>query len=201
MRTQLQQKQSALAEASSRIGSNHPEYIRLKAEVDSLQNSVDTEIRRSNATLQANARASATQEASIRNALETQRATILKLAENRDLAATLQRDLDAAQKQFELLASRTSMSEISSKQTTANTFLVSEASVPTRPRTPGMLIVGISASLFGLLLGLALAFAMEFLDHRVRSASDLRSMGLPTLAKISTHRANRGMRQLNYTQR
>ncbi|WP_334119153.1 GumC family protein [Limnobacter sp.] len=201
MRTQLQQKQSTLAEASSRIGSNHPEYIRLKAEVDALQSSVDTEIRRSNATLQASARASAAQEASIRNALETQRATILKLAENRDLAATLQRDLEAAKKQFELLASRTSMSEISSKQTAANTFLVSEASVPTRPRAPGMLIIGISASLFGLLLGLALAFAMEFLDHRVRSASDLRSMGIPALAKISTSRANRGMRQLNYTQR
>ena len=56
-------------------------------------------------------------------------------------------------------------------------------------------------ALFGLLLGLTLAFAMEFLDHRVRSASDLRSMGIPALAKISTNRAHRGMRQLNYTQR
>ncbi|HEX4856390.1 MAG TPA: hypothetical protein VFV28_06220, partial [Limnobacter sp.] len=177
LRSQLQQKQSELAEASARIGINHPEYQRLKAEVDALQVSVNQEIQRSNATLRAGARASISQEATVRKALEEQRQRILKLTENRDSAMALQRDVDAAQKQFELVSARTSMSEISSRQTSANAFLVSAASVPTAPSTPGAGIILLSASFFGLILGLMLSCAIEFFDHRVRSSDDLSMVG------------------------
>lgn len=186
LRSQLQQKQSALAEASARIGENHPEYQRLKAEVDSLQNSVSTEIARSNATLRAGARASASQEATIQKALEDQRSRILKLTENKDSAMALQRDLDAAQKQFEMVATRTSMSEISSQQTSANVFLVSSASAPINPSSPGLPVVLLSALLFGLVLGLVISCAIEFMDHRVRSSDDLTLVGLTSIAKISS---------------
>jgi len=186
LRSQLQQKQSALAEASARIGENHPEYQRLKAEVDSLQNSVSTEIARSNATLRAGARASASQEATIQKALEDQRIRILKLTENKDSAMALQRDLDAAQKQFEMVATRTSMSEISSQQTSANVFLVSSASAPINPSSPGLPVVLLSALLFGLVLGLVISCAIEFMDHRVRSSDDLTLVGLTSIAKISS---------------
>lgn len=186
LRSQLQQKQSALAEASARIGENHPEYQRLKAEVDSLQNSVSTEIARSNATLRAGARASASQEATIQKALEEQRSRILQLTENKDSAMALQRDLDAAQKQFEMVATRTSMSEISSQQTSANVFLVSSASAPINPSSPGLPVVLLSALLFGLVLGLVISCAIEFMDHRVRSSDDLTLVGLTSIAKISS---------------
>ena len=186
LRTQLQQRQAALAEASARIGVNHPEYQRLKAEVDSLQSNVNIEIARSNATLRATASAAISQESSIRRALEEQRNRILKLTENRDSAMTLQRDLDAAQKQFELVSARTSMSEISSRHTTSNTFLVSAASLPSNPSSPGLTLIGFSAILFGLLLGLVMACAIEFLDHRIRSTEDLSSLGIPVLSRISS---------------
>ncbi|HEX4878292.1 MAG TPA: hypothetical protein VFV39_00475, partial [Limnobacter sp.] len=114
LRTQLQQKQSLLAEASARIGENHPEFQRLRAEVAALQTSVEEETRRSNATLGAGARAALAREASIKKALEEQRQRVLELTRNRDSAMALKRDLDAAQRQFELLATRSSMSEISS---------------------------------------------------------------------------------------
>jgi polysaccharide biosynthesis transport protein len=188
LRTQLQDKQSRLAEASARIGVNHPEYRRLKAEVDALQASVTKEIERSNATLGANARASAGREATIRKALEEQRNKILKLKENSDSAMTLKRDLEAAQKQFELVSTRSSMSDISSRQTTANAFLVSEAGVPTDVSSPKLGVIAVSAMLFGLLLGMAIACITEYLDHRVRSKYDLSMLGMPTLALIPANK-------------
>ncbi|MCR2745919.1 hypothetical protein [Limnobacter parvus] len=187
LRSQLQQKQSELAEASARIGINHPEFRRLKAEVDALQTSVNQEIQRSNATLLAGARASGSQEFALKSALEEQRQRILELTENRDSAMTLRRDLDAAEKQFELVSARTSMSEISSRQTTANAFLVSAASVPTKPNSPGLTLIALSAVLFGLVLGLVISCAVEFLDYRVRSTDDLGLLGLPALATISSN--------------
>ena len=189
LRTQLQQKQSTLAEASARIGVNHPEYRRIKAEVDALHTSVAKEIERSNATLGANARASASRETSIRRTLDEQRNKILKLKENSDSAMTLKRDLEAAQKQFELVSTRSSLSDISSRQASANAFLVSEANTPTNISSPKLGLIAISAVLFGLLLGLAVACITEYLDHRVRSIQDLSLLGLPTLALISSNKS------------
>ena len=185
LRTQLQQKQSVLAEASARIGEKHPEFQRLKAEVQALQNSVNQEILRSNATLGAGAKAAAGRAASLKKALEEQRQKILTMKENSDSALTLKRDLEAAKNQFELVSTRTSMSEISSRQATANAFLVTEASVPKTPSSPRLGLIALSALLFGLALGSAIACITEYLDHRVRSKDDLSLLGLPALALIS----------------
>lgn len=192
LRTQLQQKQSQLAEASARIGENHPEFQRLEAEVNALQSSVKAEIQRGNATLNAGARASAGREGSLKQALEEQRKKILKLKENIDSAMVLRRDLDAAQKQFELVSTRTSMSEISSRQTSANAFLVSEANVPGKVSSPNLKLIALSAILFGLLLGIAIACVTEFLDHRIRSSYDLTLLGLPPFAVISLKKNHHG---------
>lgn len=188
LRTQLQQKQSVLAEASARIGENHPEYQRLKAEVQALQSSVNEEILRSNATLGAGAKAAAGRAASLSKALEEQRKKILTMKENSDSALTLKRDLEAAKNQFELVSTRTSLSEISSRQATANAFLVTEASVPKDPSSPRLGLIALSALLFGIALGSAIACVTEFLDHRVRSKDDLSALGLPALALVSSGR-------------
>lgn len=186
LRTQLQQKQTMLAEASARIGVNHPEYTRLKAEVTALEQSVEEEAARSNASLNAGTRASYGREATVRRAVEEQRLKILKLKENRDAAMALQRDVDAAQKQFELVSNRTSMSEISSRQTTAHAHLITEAAVPTKPSTPHWLVIGLGAALFGSVLGLCVACIAELLDPRVRSAEDLTALDLHMLGIVST---------------
>lgn len=188
LRTQLQQKQSMLAEASARIGENHPEFQRMRAEVAALQTSVEDETRRSNASLGAGARAAMARETTIKRALEEQRQRVLELSRNRDSALTLKRDLDAAQRQFELLATRSNMSEISSRQTNANAFLVTEARDPIAPSAPSLALIALSGALFGLLLGLSLAVVLEFFDSRVRSQDDLRAINLPVLAFISTAR-------------
>ena len=102
---------------------------------------------------------------------------------------TLKRDLEAAQKQFELVSTRSSLSDISSRQASANAFLVSEANTPTNISSPKLGLIAISAVLFGLLLGLAVACITEYLDHRVRSIQDLSLLGLPTLALISSNKS------------
>ncbi|MFN4329826.1 MAG: GNVR domain-containing protein [Limnobacter sp.] len=185
LRTQLKQKESQLAEASARIGENHPEYNRLKAEVVALQAAVKEEATRSNASLNASTRASYGREATIRKAVEEQRNKILKLKENRDAAMALQRDVDVAQKQFELVSTRTSMSEISSRQTTAHAHLVSEAIPPAHPSSPRWTLVALGSLVFGLVLGLTVACVTELLDRRVRSTDDLALTELPLLGLVS----------------
>jgi succinoglycan biosynthesis transport protein ExoP len=190
LRTQLQQKQSVLAEASARIGENHPEYQRLKAEVQALQSSVNEEILRSNATLGAGAKASAGRAATLSKALEEQRKKILTMKENSDSAMALKRDLEAARNQFELVSTRTSMSEISSRQANANAFLVTEATVPKEPSSPRIGLIALSALLFGFALGSAIACITEFLDHRVRSKDDLFALGVPALTLITSGKSD-----------
>lgn len=185
LRTQLKQKQADLAEASARIGENHPEYARLKAEVDALQRSVQEEASRNNATLNATTRASMNREATIKRAVEEQRSKILQLKAQRDAAMTLQRDVDAAQKQFELLSTRIGQSEISSRQTTTHANLISQALVPTEPSSPRWSIVIAGALLMGLLMGVGTAYVSEVSEPFVRSVEDLQHIDLPPLGLVS----------------
>ncbi|HEY1057336.1 MAG TPA: GNVR domain-containing protein [Limnobacter sp.] len=185
LRTQLKQKQADLAEASARIGENHPEYARLKAEVDALQRSVQEEATRNNATLNATTRASLGREATIKRAVEEQRNKILQLKAQRDAAMTLQRDVDAAQKQFELLSTRIGQSEISSRQTTVHANLISEAITPTEPSSPRWGVVLVGALLMGLLMGVGTAYVFEVSAPYVRSIEDLQHIDLPPLGFIT----------------
>ncbi len=72
--------------------------------------------------------------------------------------------------------------------------LVTPAVVPTSPVEPQPLRTGIVAFLFGLVLGLGLAFLREFLDDSVKSKDDFERVapGLPVLGLIPVVSAWRG---------
>jgi len=62
--------------------------------------------------------------------------------------------------------------------------LVAAATVPDRAASPAPLRTGITAVVFGAMLGVALALAREYLDDSVRSADDLAGVDVPILASI-----------------
>ena len=71
-----------------------------------------------------------------------------------------------------------------------NVHLSQQAIPPTRPSSPRLLLDVVLGGIGGLVVGLALAFAAEQFDHRLRSASDVeRETGLPVLATIPRQRS------------
>lgn len=91
-----------------------------------------------------------------------------------------------------LLEQRAEQLEISSALQTGNAELVQPARVPDSPSAPNPRRSGILAALFGLLLGLGLAWLLDRLDRKIRDAEEAREVfDRPLLGSIPRGRLGR----------
>jgi capsular exopolysaccharide synthesis family protein len=80
----------------------------------------------------------------------------------------------------------------------SNNLVVAEsAEVPQRPIRPRPLVTALLAAIFGVLVAVAAAFVIEYLDDTVKTPDDVnRVSGLPTLGAIAKLKEGSGDRQL-----
>jgi len=129
-------------------------------------------------------------QAELQAAIEAQKKRILSLKGKYDELAVLVRDVDAAKRAYEAVTNRYNQTTLESQATQTNISVLTPAVEPLEPVFPRPLeqTVGI-ALIAGILLSAALVFALEMLDHRVRSTQDLADMlQLPVLGVITRAR-------------
>lgn len=91
---------------------------------------------------------------------------------------------DAAERRSEFLA-RAEQLEVLAALQTGNAEVAAEAVVPGGPSGPRVMLNTLLGGMLGLLLGLAQAFAVDRLDTRVRTASELEALwDAPILARV-----------------
>ncbi len=113
-----------------------------------------------------------------RSALADQRTSVAEQLDNR--LRVLQNQLDSSQQQFDELQLTAKLAQSGGIQ------LLSTARAPAMPASPRPKRDALVALAIGLLLGLAAAFVVEFLDDSIKDKADLESVtgGLPVLALI-----------------
>jgi len=84
-------------ELRQRLGDRHPEVVQLQASIGNLRARVQAETRRVVGSLTVNDSVNQARLTGVREALEQQRAKLLRLKGERDEAAVLQRDVENAQ--------------------------------------------------------------------------------------------------------
>jgi capsular polysaccharide biosynthesis protein len=88
------------------------------------------------------------------------------------------------------------MSGIGPASTTLTTEVWEEAQQPTAPSSPDVLLPGVVALVFGLALGLGLAFLLEYLDESWRSPEELeRISGVPNFGIVPSFKHPRKVRK------
>jgi len=174
-----------MQEYGSNLGKNHPQYQRMEAELASLKQQLATEMKTVTSSFTASGNASNAREASLQAAINAQKKKILQLRSERDQLAVLQRDVDAAQASYDSVTRRFNQTNLESQLTQTNVSVLNPAVEPTEPSSPNFK-KNITVTLaLGLILGGGIAFLLEFLDRRVRSADDLAQMlQFPVLAVI-----------------
>lgn len=186
LKSELARAQTQLTEISARFGSNHPQRIEADARVSELRRQLGAEMSRvSGGTSSAN-RIASQKIAELRNLAETQKKAVLAMRSQRDEAAVLLRDVDTAQRAYDAVAQRRTQlaNEVQSEQSPAR--ILSPAIEPLRPSKPDLVKNTLVGIILGLLGGLGLAFLLEHLDRRVRSADDLAAFGdVPVLGVMS----------------
>ena len=173
LKAELLRAESKLAEASTRLGPNHPQYQQQATEVKALRERLNAEMSKIIGGVQSLTSQSAAREASLKRDLAEQRKKVEQLRDARSQSGVLIRDVDTAQKAYDAALQRYLVNKVESTARQTNVTILNpavEPMLPLRPRMSINLAVGVFV---GMLLGLAAVFFLELLDRRVRSTGDL----------------------------
>jgi uncharacterized protein involved in exopolysaccharide biosynthesis len=106
-------------------------------------------------------------------AVDEQRAKILAAKAVRDGAHVLQREVDNAQRAYDMVLTRTTQTAIEGGAVRRNVSVLKTATVPATPKSPRLGINVAAGAVLGLLLAFAVAFWRESRDRRLRIANDV----------------------------
>jgi succinoglycan biosynthesis transport protein ExoP len=178
--------ESKLAEIGQRLSRNHPQYQAAKAELDQRRADLHSATASVSSGVGNNAAVLRQREAELRSALAAQKARVLELNRARDELGVLQKDVESAQRAFDVSAQRFSQTRIEGQSEQSDISVLNPATPPAAPAGPRVLLNTLLAILLGSVLGVALAMLAELLARPVRSAEDLGALlAVPVLGSIS----------------
>jgi uncharacterized protein involved in exopolysaccharide biosynthesis len=186
IKADLARAESLLQTASTDLGPNHPVYQRHTSEVQALREKLASEMKKVVAVLGNAVQQTRKREQELKDALEAQQARVMQTRDARAQVAAMTREVDNAQRSHDAVLARYMTTRIESRAQQADAALLTPALEPTKPAHPKIgLISGLSVFL-GLLLAVMMVYALETLDRRVRSRSDLESrLAVPSLGRLS----------------
>jgi polysaccharide biosynthesis transport protein len=173
-----------LREMRSRLGDSHPQLIEQDARLSELKARLAAEKGRAMSNVGFDSTATQSRVGQISAALEAQKAKVLRMQSQRDQSVALQRELDNAQRAYDLMQQRVSMATVEGQNTHSSVTVLKHATVPIAPSSPNLLKnIGASVAV-GLLLGVGLVLGMEQLDRRLRTVDDLTELKQPLLVSL-----------------
>jgi chain length determinant protein EpsF len=187
LKAELAKAEARQQDVETSMGSNHPEYKRAEAEVESLRERLAHESSKIIASLGDTTRVNQRRESDIRAALDAQKQRILELKHQRDQVAVLQGDVATAQRNLDAVTQRLAQSDLEGATQQTNIALLTPATEPAAPSSPSYPLVLVLGLLLGSFLGVATALLLELSDQRVRNDEELpRLLGVPFFGKINT---------------
>ncbi len=185
LKLSLSSAESKLADVAERLGRNHPTYQSTKAEVDSLRSELNRQMQVTSQSVGSNAQILRAREASVRTSLAEQKTKVLELNRTRDEMNVLQKEVENAQRAFDVASQRSAQTRIEGQSEQADIALLNPAVAPLEPVGPRVLLNTALSVVLGTILGIGFCLIAEMLDRRVRSSADLSEvLGIPVLGAI-----------------
>ena len=177
--------EAKLTESNVNLGKNHPQTQRTQTELATLKTQLDAETRKITSSIETTYQVGKQREKQLKSALATQKSRVLKINKQRDELNVLRRDIESAQRAFEMVSQRASQTNIESQTNQTNILILNAASAPTEPSKPRVLLNVLVSIFLGAVLGIGLALVRELSQRYVRSAQDLAdAVELPVLGRI-----------------
>jgi len=185
LKADLARQQGMRDQLAGRYGANHPELTRIDADIASLRERIASETQRVVRSLGTATRVDAQRESEIKASLAAQKQKVLDLKAERDQINVLARDVENAQRAYDLVTQRLAQTNLESQTQQTNVVVLTPAVAPIKPSSPKLLLNTALAIFLGLLLGLGAALMLELMDPRVRGIEDLAQIdGVPTLGVV-----------------
>ncbi|MDZ7919087.1 chain length determinant protein EpsF [Rhodoferax sp.] len=187
LKADIARLEAKLTESKVNLGANHPQIQRTESELGALRAQLDAETRKITSSIETTYQVSKQREAQLQGALATQKARVLVLNKQRDELNVLRRDIESAQRAFEIVSQRASQTNIESQTNQTNIAVLNPAIAPPDPSKPKVLLNVLVSIFLGGLLSVGLALVLELTNRRVRSTEDLvEALDLPVLGAISS---------------
>jgi chain length determinant protein EpsF len=185
LKAQVAQGDGKLAELSKRVGANHPDFLRLQAEVNSYKAKLAAELSTATRGVGATAGAARQRYNQLGGAFERQKTKVLELKQQREEATLLARDLENAQRIYDSALQRYGQSRMEAQSTQTDIAVLNPATAPTDASKPRVTLNILLSLFLGTLLGVGIGFLVELLDRRVRSGQDIAGLEIPVLAEVT----------------
>ena len=185
LRADLSRQEARLMEMNAKLGDAHPQVLELRANIAELRLRIEGETRRVSGSVGINNTINKAREGEVRGALEAQRTKVLALKQQRDEALVLMKEVDTAQRAYDLVVNRASQTSLESQNTQTNISVLTPATEPADHSSPKLLLNALLSVFLGTLLAVGFALVRELMDRRVRTLEDLsEGLGLPVLGAL-----------------
>jgi len=185
LKADLARAEARLQELTTRLGDNHPQVIEARQSVVETRNRLNAEIGRIGGGVGVTASINRQREAEIRAALDQQRIKVARMKSLRDEASVFVRDVESAQRAYDNVRNRMNQTDLESRATTSNAYVLTEATPPQKPSSPKLLLNTALALVVGAFLALGAVVVLEYGDPRARTVADTSQLlGLPMLGVL-----------------
>ena len=173
LKTRVSELQREKLRLEDRYGEKHPDVQRVNGQIADAQRQLDVEVDKSVAAIKADYQASVDEEKQLGRDLETQKAQATDLNRKSIDYSVLQREAESNRQVYESLLQREKELRVVSNSRANNVRLLDKAEVPGSPFTPNTRRAWMMALLFGLGMGIAVAFVIDYLDDTVKTPEDV----------------------------
>ncbi len=179
--------QQEISDLSKRFGANHPQLLSAKAKLQAIRSKIEMDVRSILSATHLEYQRAKSQEQEILEVLQKQQVEVMNLDQLRVAYRDLQDAYDTVHKTYRAIIQRIDEIEISSAAGTEedNIFVIAPAKTPVKKAKPKRLQAIGLAFILGPMLGIGLAFFLQYLDTTVKTRDDAeQSMGLPVLGYV-----------------
>ncbi|MCX8518070.1 MAG: chain length determinant protein EpsF [Rhodoferax sp.] len=185
IKAEIARLQARLADNNTTLGPQHPQTRRAESELAALKAQLRTETQKISSAIETTYQVGKQRERQLRETLEAQKERVLQLNKQRDVLNVMRRDIEAAQRTFELVSQRASQATIESRASQTNISVLNPAVAPQHASKPRLLLNTLVAIILGLLLAITGALLVELTHRRIRSVEDLQeALDVPNLGAI-----------------
>ena len=183
--TQILDAEVELSRLSKVFKSKHPKIIRIKSTIDKTEKKLKDEVNKEVDNLKSESSVLLSREKVLQKTIAEFENEALATNRKELKYTILERNVQTNQKLYDTLLSKVKESNIMESIDVSNIRIAEEARVPAGPVKPNKNRNLTLGALFGLVMGIVLAFFWEYLDRSLRTEEDVqRYLGLPVLSVI-----------------
>ena len=173
LKTRLSELQRERGRLLDRYGEKHPQVQNVSTQLADAERQIDAEVNKTVQAIRNDYEAALSEERTLAADLEAQKGAAMDLNRKGIDYSVLQREAESNRQVYESLLQREKELRVIANSRANNVRVLDRAEVPGGPFTPDVSRAWMMAMLFGLGLGIAAAFAIDYLDDTVKTPEDV----------------------------